>query len=156
MPKLNQTILWVHAFVSVTGKYKLALQTLQEYFQLRKNGSKYQVQRVESIINISFAAAAVSPRCGKEQQQQNLSLLYFRPVALGIYYHLFSAGNNLAEFVTKNLYLPVVDTNACTHKIVWFYLGKDNTWPTCIHFFSQSAWNMSGKITLLCMWWFCA
>ena len=32
---------------------------MQEYFQLRINGSEYRVQRVESIINISFAAAAL-------------------------------------------------------------------------------------------------
>ena len=38
--------------------------------------------------------------CGKEQEQ-NLCLLYFRPVALGIYYHLIPAGKTHAEFVTQ-------------------------------------------------------
>ena len=139
MPKLNQTFFRVHAFVSNTCKYKFALQTLQEYFLLRVNGSKYRVQRFESIINISFAAAAALfrtlgrdwPGCGKEQQQQqqqNLCLLYFRNVALGIYYHLLSAGNTLAEFVTQICICNnVTDTNACTLKKVWFNLGKDNT-----------------------------
>ena len=51
---MNQTILWVHAFVSVTCKYKFTFQTLREYFQLRMICSKYRVQRVESIINRNF------------------------------------------------------------------------------------------------------
>ena len=56
---MNQMILWVNAFVSVTCKYKIALQTMLEYFQLRTNGIKYRVQRVKIIIYISFAAAAL-------------------------------------------------------------------------------------------------
>ena len=42
---------------SVTCKHKFVLQTLRGYFQLELNGSKHQVQRVESILNLSFAPA---------------------------------------------------------------------------------------------------
>ena len=120
--QIEPNFFWVHAFVSVTCKYKFALRTLQEYFLLRVNGSKYRVQRFESIINISFAAAAAlfrtlvnpSPACGKSSK----TYVYYTFETLHSVFTtiLLSAGNTLAEFVTQNLYLHVTDTNACTQK----------------------------------------
>ena len=68
LPKLKQTILLVSAFLSVKCIYNFALQTLLEFFELRIKGSKYRLQRVESIIKISFAAAAVFRTLGGIEQ----------------------------------------------------------------------------------------
>ena len=82
MPKLNQTILWVHAFVSVTIKYKFAFQTLQGYFQLRINGSNYRPSTTGQKYNkhqfcccCSFPLPAQSPQ-GAEKSSSSKTYIH--------------------------------------------------------------------------------
>ena len=133
---MNQSILWVHAFLSVTcNKYKCALQTLLEFFQLRINGSKYRVQRVESIINISFAAAAAAALFGtlvgllrvrKRAAAAKLMFIILSTRCTRYLLPFILSWKYSSRVCNANLYLMhVTDKNACTHKIDWFNLGKD-------------------------------
>ena len=124
--------IWVNAFVSVTCKYKFVLQALRKNFQLKMNGSEFRVQRVEGIINISFAAAALfrtlinPPRVRKRAAAAKLIFSILSNRCTRYSQQFILSWKYSSRVCNANLYLHVTDTNACTHKFVWFNLGKDN------------------------------